>query len=107
MRPVLVSSRPEDPAQRVGFGDQVVLEVPGSQGVARVADGRVYMSVSLRNVGTGLALLHGWHPRTDGIRLGDPILHAPVEEFRRLSRDLYIAPNDFGFWPGVTHSISW
>lgn len=53
----------------------------------------------MRNVGSGIAVLHGWylHPH---VELGASD-HPPVEEFRRLTRDLYIAPGEIGFWQGV------
>jgi hypothetical protein len=47
-------------------------------------------------VGTGLALLHGWYPRP-GFAFSD-VPHAELDEFRRLTVDLYIAPGDAGYW---------
>ena len=32
--------------------------------------------------------------------------HAPVEDFRRLTRDLYIAPSEAGFWQGAFRDSS-
>jgi hypothetical protein len=98
MRPVLVSSRAEDPPQRVGFSDDVFLEVPGASGAARVADGKIYLAISIRNVGSGLGVIHGWHAPTDWERGDLTIGHAEPEEFRMLGRDLYIAPGDSGYW---------
>ena len=47
------------------------------------------VSISLRNVGAGLALLHGWYPRAFVAYSDTP--HAELDEFRRLTVDLYAA----------------
>jgi hypothetical protein len=44
-------------------------------------------------------VLHGWYLHTEPIT-GD-LPHPPVDEFRRLTRDLYIAPGEVGFWQGA------
>ena len=53
LRPLLFPSRPDDPPQRAGFGDGVALVVPGGGAAAEVVDGRLYLALSVRNVGTG------------------------------------------------------
>jgi hypothetical protein len=53
--------------------------------------------VSLRNAGSGIAVLHGWHFCPEW-RHEDA--HAPLDEFRRQTRDLYIPVSDIGFWQG-------
>jgi hypothetical protein len=99
IRPLLMPSRVDDPVQKVGFADQKWLRVPGASAVAEVADEAVYFAIALRNVGTGIAVLHGWHFHADAqIGVSE---HAPLEDFRRLSRDLYIAHGDVGFWQGA------
>src|SRR5438105_663211 len=60
LRPLLVPSRLDDPPQKVGFIDGKWLHVPGSGGAAEASDEAVYLAMSLRNVGTGIAALHGW-----------------------------------------------
>jgi hypothetical protein len=98
LRPLLLPSSADDPAQRIGFVDGVGVTAPGGCAGVEVVDGRVYLGLSLRNVGTGIAVLHGarFYPER---RPGDQ--HAPLEEFRRLNRDLYIAPGKLGFWQGA------
>jgi hypothetical protein len=56
--------------------------------------------MTLRNVGSGLALMHAWSPVFGGLEAlrRDPV--AP-EQFHRLSADLYIAPGDSGYWLGA------
>jgi hypothetical protein len=59
----------------------------------------IYLTLSLRNVGPGLALLNGWKFYVD--RLIDHAEHPDHSDFHRLTRDLYIPSGDLGFWQGV------
>jgi len=56
--------------------------------------GNLYLAIPLRNVASGLAVLHGWYiwPQrmTDDRR-------PPVEDFHRLGRDLYVPAGDISF----------
>src|SRR3954454_2515321 len=99
IRPLLVPSRPQDPEQKIGFMDNRWIKVPGGQAATDVSDDAVYLVISLRNVGSGLAVLHGWWFSADRI-IGTED-HAPVEAFPRLSRDIYIPAGDMGFWQGA------
>jgi hypothetical protein len=96
-RPLLVPSRVDDPPQKVGFQDDVWLHAPGGQGDVRATDDAVYLAIAVRNVGTGIAVLHGWHFYPEWPDLREP---TPTDEFTLLTRDLYIAPGDAGFWQG-------
>ncbi len=96
LRPLLLPSSPDDPPQRIGFVDGVGVTAPGGCAGVEVVDGRVYLGLSLRNVGTGIAVLHGAHFYPERRPGGDE--HAPPEDIRRLARDLYIAPGKLGFW---------
>jgi hypothetical protein len=96
LRPLLLPSRLEDPSQKVGFVDGKWLVVPGGGGNAELGDNAVYLTLSVRNVGSGIAVLHGWHFYRE--RRAE---HAPVDDFQRLSRDLYIPVGDIGFWQGA------
>ena len=99
LRPLLAPSRLDDQPQKVGFVDDKWFLIPGGGAVAEVADGTVYLACAVRNVGSGIAVLHGWHLYLETVRgVGE---HAPLEEFRRLTRDLYIAPGEVGFWQGA------
>ena len=100
-RPLLVPSRAEDPAIRAGFQDGVWFNVPGGEGAASATDEADYFVISVRNVGSGIAVLHGWR-LLPGVRFG-PAVHItppPLEDFTTLTRDLYVAPGDVGFWQG-------
>jgi hypothetical protein len=101
-RPVLMAARRDDPAQKVNFGDSTWVRIPGGGAVAKAgqeaAGAPVYLAMGLRNAGSGIAVLHGWrfYP---GWRRDEQ--HAPLEEFVRQNRDLYIPPGDIGFWQGA------
>jgi hypothetical protein len=95
-----VQSRADDPPQKAGFSDDIWLIARGGQGDARVTDEAVYFAIAVRNVGTGIAVLHGWHLYPE-IQLGPEMGPTPLEEITMLTRDLYIAPDDVGFWQGA------
>ena len=100
LRPLLVPSRLDDPEQKVGFADRVWLHLPGGCGVVTAADEAVYLAMSVRNAGAGIAVLDGWRlfvGRRRGAEDGTP----NPAEFHRLTRDLYIPAGDVGFWQGV------
>jgi hypothetical protein len=120
LRPLLMPSRLQDADQKILFGDGRWIHAPGGGGAAEVAAGGevgdlssrgqfgreavvpagdhddvVYLALSLRNAGTGIAVVHGWRfsPR--------PLLadsEHPSPDFRRQSRDLYIPAGEVGFW---------
>ncbi|MDQ6804606.1 MAG: hypothetical protein M3065_06490 [Actinomycetota bacterium] len=99
MRPVLIPSREDDPVDRVRFGDDHRIEIPGHGGVVEVANGKVYTGVGLRNAGSGLAVIHGWYAQPY-----DPAAPAPPpgpEDFHRQQLDLYIPAGADGYWQGA------
>jgi hypothetical protein len=99
LRPLLLPSRFQDIDEKVGFVDGRWFKIPGGKGIAEVDGDVVYLLMSLRNVGTGIAVLHAWHLTPDRDPHDDVV--PDVEEFRRLTRDLYIAVGDTGFWQGA------
>jgi hypothetical protein len=100
-RPLLVPSRTEDPAVKVGFHDDVWFSVPGGQGTAQATPEADYFAIAVRNVGTGIAVLHGWYVYPElALGPGVEIVPTPLEDFTTLTRDLYVAPGDVGFWQG-------
>ncbi len=104
-RPLLVQSRLGDPAQKVGFHDDVWLYAPGGEGAAEATEDAVYLGIAVRNIGTGVAVLHGWH-LFPVIQLGPDMASTPLTDFTLLTRDLYIAPGDVGFWQGALRDPS-
>jgi hypothetical protein len=99
IRPLLAPSRLEDPAQKVGFIDDHWVQVPGSSGVADATEQAIYFVMSLRNTGNGIAVLHGWRFHTEDV--GRMREHSSLEDFHRLTRDIYVSPGDIGFWQGA------
>jgi hypothetical protein len=96
MRPLLMPSRLEDPLIKVMWVDGHFARLEGGRACIEVVDGVVYLALSLRNVGSGMAVLHGWHPAAEWLRSDQP--HAEPDQFRPQTRDLYVPPGDVGFW---------
>jgi hypothetical protein len=99
-RPVLATSREDDPPERIMFGDRQWVTVTGHGAALEAVDGRVYMALPLRNIGLGIAVLHGWIVRV-GPLSGQGEQPPDVSEFRRQIRDLYVPSGDTGFWQGA------
>jgi hypothetical protein len=100
LRPLLMPSRLDDPPQKIGFVDAKWLVAPGGGGAAEATDEAVYLGFAVRNAGSGIAVLHGWHFRRGGNGIASD-RHAPLGEFQTLTRDLYIPARDVGFWQGA------
>lgn len=96
LRPLVIQSSPDDADQRVGFMDNVGVTVSGGTAGVEIEDGRIYLVFSLRNVGPGIAVLHGGYAYAE--RRSASIEHAPLENFRLLTRDIYIPSGKIGFW---------
>src|SRR5207244_2505825 len=96
LRPVLVPSRPEDPPVSVEFRDTPTISVPGGAAAVKEYGGIIYMVLAVRNVGSGLAVLHGWYMREGRPSATDS--HVNPDDFRVTLRDIYVAPGDTGFW---------
>jgi hypothetical protein len=99
LRPVLVPSRLEDAPEKVGFVDDRWMKVEGGRVGIELSDDAIYFVLPLRNVGNGLAVLDRWEitPR----QLGGVAEHGNIDNFRRLTRDLYVPGGDRGFWQGA------
>jgi hypothetical protein len=100
LRPLLVASRLQDPPEKVSFVDQHWVRVNGGHGTVEVTDEVIYLTMALRNIGRGMAVLHGWFAFR-GATTSERPDHCPIENFHRLTRDLYIPPGDLGFWQGA------
>src|SRR5258708_6549867 len=64
LRPVLVTSRLDDPVQKIRWVDDHWARLDGSQGVIEFVEGSIYLAISVRNVGSGLAVTFGWSVTT-------------------------------------------
>ena len=60
IRPLLLPSHLEDPDQKVSFVDEHWVHVGGGRAAAEATTNAVYLVMSLRNVGNGLAILDRW-----------------------------------------------
>jgi hypothetical protein len=98
-RPVLLHARLDDPVQKTMFLEGHWIRTEGSQAVIDEESGVLYLGLALRNVGSGIAVLQGWHPWPDLMHAD--VDHPPQEDFRRQVRDIYIAPGDVGMWQGA------
>jgi hypothetical protein len=112
-RPVLVNSRDDDAAQAIGFADGRRTSVRGGGAWVDPMPNAVYLAISLRNVGAGIAVLQSWRgspmPQADeGWRQSVIAGTEPpgVEDFRPLTRDQYIASGDVGVWQGVVRDAA-
>ena len=101
-RPLLAPSRLEDPTQKIMFLEGNWVHATGGHAAVHHADGMVYLAISLRNVGSGIAVCQGWV-----IRMGTNSPYRrhrstrPLEDFRLQSRDLYVPAGDIGMWQGA------
>jgi hypothetical protein len=95
-RPLVMPSRLDDPPEKIMWGDEHWAKVEGGRASVEAVDGNVYLAMSLRNVGSGTAVLQGWRatprPQELGRESPDP------EAFRPQQRDLYVPAGDIGFW---------
>ena len=96
LRPVLFNARSQDPSQKVGFIDDHWLVLRDGLAAVQISDENLYLAIPLRNVASGLAVLHGWHVWAEHVDADTPA--APIEGFRRLTRDLYVPAGDISFW---------
>lgn len=101
-RPVLTHSRLDDVQQKMMFVDRHWIVVEGGRASVEHHDGIVYLGMSLRNVGTGMAVCQGWtvDPRFSTPTETSP-QHAPLEHFRTHVRDMYVPGGDIGMWQGA------
>ena len=97
-RPLLVSSRPADPEQSIQFVDGTWLTVAGGGAALTLTASALHMAVSVRNVGTGLAVLQGWQllPGLPAERS-----HPSLADFTSQIRDIFVAPGDSELWLGA------
>jgi hypothetical protein len=93
----------------VQFADGRVFEVDPTDALVRDDDRAIYLAIALRNVGTGIAQIHGYRLESES---ADQVAHDPLGPARHLrgdappqrsdftgqQRDIYIAAGDIGFW---------
>ena len=99
LRPLLVHSLMDDPTHKALWSDRHTARVGGGRAVVEAEGDVIYLAIGLRNVGAGIGLLHGWYPMADRSFVHED--HAPVDDFRRLSIDLYLPSGGAGYWEGA------
>lgn len=104
IRPLLLPSRFQDPIEKIPFQDDHWVKVQGGHAGAEVAGAVIYLAMPLRNVGAGLAVLHGWIAEPGRTTGASP--RPDPARFRRLTRDLYVPPGDTGIWQGAIRDPS-
>jgi hypothetical protein len=105
LRPVLFSSRPQDPEQKIRWGDDHWGRLGGGRAILQSSGDVVYLAMSLRNVGSGLAVLHGWRAQPAAAILASApeqaasgMTRPDIDDFRSQRRDLYVPSGDISFW---------
>jgi hypothetical protein len=81
IRPLLMPSRLTDTEQKIMWGDEHWARLSGAGAVAEIVQGNVYLAMSVRNAGSGVAVIHGWHLVLQDLHQDHP--HAEPGEFRR------------------------
>jgi len=99
IRPLLVPSLTEDRTHKVMWSDFHLARLDGGRAVVEYDNGVLYLAIGLRNVGNGIALLHGWRPSPDRLTSETPL--ADTDGVRQLSLDLYISSGDTGYFEGA------
>jgi hypothetical protein len=94
MQPLLLQSHYDDPPLKALWNDFHTAKVEGGRAVLEYANHVIYLAIGLRNVGSGIALLHGWSIVPEFFRDPPP----DAAEFRRLVIDLYVPAGGSGYW---------
>lgn len=94
-RPLLMPARLTDPMQKIFFQEGKYFRLEGGRGIAEVENGVVYLAISLRCAGQGIAVVHGWrfHP---GAQV--PPQRPDPDSIRTQGIDIMIAPGEIGYW---------
>lgn len=101
-RPLLAPSRLGDPKQKIMFMERHWVSASGGRGAVEHVNGVVYFVISLRNVGSGIAVCQGWTATSFSAHSPrNQPTHSLLESFRPQSRDLYIPAGDIGMWQGA------
>lgn len=97
IRPLLLPSRLDAATQKIMWGDEHWASLVGGSAVVEIEGGNAYLAMSLRNSGSGIAVIHGWHLGLHDLH-AEAHGHAEPDEFRPQTRDLCVPGGDIGFW---------
>jgi hypothetical protein len=98
IRPVLAPSRFGDPDLKINWLEEHWTRVPGGHGGVELTDEVIYLALPVRNVGSGIAVLHGWDPIPGWVSEQE---HVALADFVRQQRDIYVPAGDLGMWQGA------
>jgi hypothetical protein len=104
LRPLLVQGRVGDPPAKVLWQDRHTVKIDGGRAYAAVGNDVIYLAMTLHNVGPGIALLNCWYVHPE--QAFSDIPHAELDEFTRLTIDLYIPAGDAGYWEGAVRDVA-
>jgi hypothetical protein len=99
LRPVLFQSRQDDPTQKIRWVDNHWAHVEGGRASVESVDGVVYLAMSLRNVGSGIAVIQAWRAGRED--RGTNLVRPDPDDFSGQTRDLYVPAGDSSFWQGA------
>jgi len=99
LRPLLINSQLGDPDQKIGFGDGRWFHVSGGGAVFEEHDDVIYFVISLRNAGSGIAVIQAWSPIPE--RQGAEGHYEDIDTFIRQQRDFYVPSAGLGLWQGA------
>ena len=104
-RPVLVNSRTDDRVEAIPFIGGHWVSIPGGGASVEAVDDVVYLALSLRNVGAGIAVLQSWQAHERLLTSADQQQPA-ADGFRPLTRDQYIAPGSVGVFQAAVRDAA-
>jgi hypothetical protein len=96
LRPVLFQSRFDDPMQKIRWVDNHSAHLEGGRAHVEAVDGVLYMAMSLRNVGSGIAVIQSWRAQSE--EPDNRMVRPDPHDFSGQTRDLYVPPGDSSFW---------
>jgi hypothetical protein len=96
LRPVLFQSRQDDPTQKIRWADDHWAHIEGGRASIESVDGVLYLAMSLRNVGSGIAVLQAWRAELEVP--ASRMMRPDLNDFSPQTRDLYVPPGDSSFW---------
>jgi hypothetical protein len=104
LRPLLVQGRQGDPAVKVLWSDRHVVRVDGGRAYAAVENDVIYLAMTVRNAGSGIALLDRYDIQPERVFVNEP--YNDPDSFKRLTIDLYIPAGDSGYWEGAVRDVA-
>ena len=96
LRPVLFQSRRDDPTQKIRWVDNHWAHVEGGRASIESVDGVVYLAMSLRNGGSGIAVIQAWRAQRD--EPSTNMVRPDPDDFSAQTRDMYVPAGDASFW---------